>query len=91
MMQNLSIVRTGDLPEDARLVVEHLLGRTLADDEEVGIWASSPHEVPSGEARGAAWQNLNQHLDLMASKASGIEDPEGLADEVAAEVRHPRQ
>ena len=90
-MQSLSIVRTSDLSRDARLAVEYLLGRSLADDEEVGIWASSPHAAPSGEARRAAWEELDQHLDLMASKASDVKDPERLADEVAAEVRHPRQ
>jgi len=42
-MNNLSIRRTSDLLPSARQAVEALLGRKLADDEEVGIWASSPH------------------------------------------------
>jgi hypothetical protein len=48
LMNNLSISRTGDLLPAARQVVEGLLGRKLADDEDVGIRASGPHEVPAG-------------------------------------------
>lgn len=90
-MQNLSIVRTGDVPRDARLAVENLLGRAVADDEKVGIWASSPHGSPSGEAKRQARDRLREQLNSMASKATGIEDLERLADEIATDVRHPRQ
>ena len=90
-MQNLSIHRTSDLPLPARQAVESLLGRELSDDEEVGIWASSAHEAPVGKAREEAWERLHEHLELMASKVSDNEDLEGLVDEVAREVRHPRR
>jgi hypothetical protein len=90
-MHNLSIRKTGDLPPSARQVVEDLLGRQLADDEEIGIWASGPHEAPSGLDREEAWDRLNRHLDLMASKVTGpIDELERIADEVAGEVRHGR-
>jgi len=42
-MQELSTHKTQALPEGAREVLEKLLGRRLADDEEVSIWASRPH------------------------------------------------
>lgn len=90
-MRNLSIHRTSELPLPARQAVESLLGRALADDEEVGIWASRAHEAPTGKAREDAWGRLHGHLELMASKVSAVEDPEGLADEVSREVRHPRR
>jgi hypothetical protein len=90
-MQNLSIHRTSELPLPARQAVEALLGRALADDEDVGIWASRAHEAPVGKVREDAWARLNEHLELMASKVSASEDLEELADEVAREVRHPRR
>jgi hypothetical protein len=90
-MQNLSIHRTSELPLPARRAVEALLGRELADDEELGIWASRAHEAPGGEARTEAWRRLHDHLGLMESKASTVEDPEQLADDVAREVRHPHR
>jgi hypothetical protein len=37
-----------------------------------------------------AWERLHEHLELMASKVSADEDLEGLVDEVARELRHPR-
>jgi hypothetical protein len=90
-MHNLSIRRTSDLPPVARQAVEDLLGRKLADDEEIGIWASGPHQAPAGRARQEAWNRLNHHLDLMASKAAGpVDELERIADEVAGEVRHGR-
>jgi len=90
-MHNLSIRRTSDLLPVARQAVEDLLGRKLADDEEIGIWASGPHQAPAGRARQEAWDQLNQHLDLMASRVTGpVDELERIADEVAGEVRHGR-
>ena len=89
-MPNLSIHRTSELPLPARRAVEALLGRELADDEEVGIWASRPHEAPAGEERKASSKRLNDHLEVMSSKAAAIEYPEQLADEMVRDVRHPR-
>ena len=92
-MQDLSILKTGDLSPAAKEVFESLLGRRLRDDEEVGIWASTPHEAPAGEARKDAWNKLNQHLDLMGSKVDGApaEELEKLVDEVCDDVRHGRR
>ena len=58
-----------------------------------GIWASTPHEAPAGEARKDAWNKLNQHLDLVASKVDGApaEELEELVDEVCDDVRHGRR
>ena len=90
-MQNLSIHRTSELPLPARRAVETLLGRALADDEEVGIWASRAHEAPTGKVREDAWRRLHEHLDLIAAKTSDGEDAEAIADELSREVRHPRR
>jgi len=92
-MQDLSIRKTAELSPAAKEVFESLLGRRLRDDEEVGVWASSPHQAPTGDARRDAWNTLNQHLDLMASKAESgrAEELEKLVDEVCDEVRHGRR
>jgi hypothetical protein len=91
-MQDLSIVKTGDLSPATKEVFEALLGRHLRDDEEVSIWASGPHEAPTGEARRDAWNRLDQHLDVMASKAGGgpSEELEQLVDEICGDVRYGR-
>jgi hypothetical protein len=92
-MHNLSIRETRDLLPSARQAFEDLLGRKLADDEEVGIWASLSHEAPAGLARKEAWDRLNQHLELTASKAAEaqVDELERLVEEVADEVRHGRK
>jgi hypothetical protein len=66
---------------------------SIRDDEEIAIWASSPHDAPSGLPRKQAWDELNQHLDLMASKTDGTlaEELERLVDDVCDEVRHGRR
>ena len=92
-MQDLSICKTRELSLATRQAFEAILGRRLKDDEEVGIWASQPHEAPAGEARKEAWRDLNQHLDLMSSKAKDlpVADLETIVDDVCDEVRHGRQ
>ena len=92
-MQDMSIRKTRDLSPAAKEVFESLLGRRLRDDEEVAIWASGPHEAPTGEEHRDAWSKLNQHLDAMASKADNVpaEELEKLVDEVCDEVRHGRR
>ncbi len=92
-MQDLSIRKTRDLPPAARKAFEAILGRSLRDDEEVGVWASSPHAAPKGRERKDAWQDLNRHLDHMASKASGTQpdELEKLVDDVCDQIRHSRR
>jgi hypothetical protein len=88
-MQSLSTHKTRELPPGAKEALEKLLGRRLAEEEEISIWASAPHAAPTGEARMEAWRQLDQHLDYMGAKAHGsAEDLENLADEVSDEVRH---
>jgi hypothetical protein len=88
-MQELSTHKTLALPANAKEVLEKLLGRRLADDEEVSIWASRPHAAPTGKAREQAWRMLSQHLDGMAAKTNGsAEEIEKLIDEACDEVRH---
>jgi len=88
-MPGLSTHKTNELPASAREAIEKLLGRHLADDEEVSIWASRPHAAPTGAERKQAWRQLNDHLDRIAEKTSGSsEELEKLVDEVGDQVRH---
>ena len=88
-MSDLSTHKTKDLSASAKEVFEKLLGRHLADDELVSIWASRPHAAPTGAERKQAWRELNDHLDRMAGKTSGsAEELERLVDEVSDQVRH---
>lgn len=89
-MPHLTIRKAADLSGAAKTVIESILGRTLRDDEEVGIWASRSYEAQAGQARQNAWRELNGHLDLMASRAQDIphEELERLVNEVCSEVRH---
>jgi hypothetical protein len=88
-MQDLSIHKAGDLSANAKALLEQLLGRDLADDEEVGIWASRPHSAPTGEARQAAWRQLREHFDRIAPKTGATtEELEQIVDQVSDEVRH---
>ena len=88
-MQDLSTHKTKELPASAKEAIEKLLGRQLADDEEVSIWTSRPHAAPTGAERKQAWRRLNDHLDRLAEKTSGsAEELERLVDEVSDQVRH---
>jgi hypothetical protein len=91
-LQDLLMYKSGDLPSDAKALLEKLLGRHLADDEEISIWALRPHPAPVGSERREAWRRLNNHLDRMAAKVDGpVEEIEKLVDEVCDEVRHGLQ
>jgi hypothetical protein len=88
-MQVMTSHKTRELSSRAKEVLEQLLGRQLADDEEVGIWASRPHAAPVGGARKEAWRKLNDHMDRMAQAAGpNTDELERIADEVSDEVRH---
>lgn len=88
-MHGMTSHKTRELPPRTKKVLEQLLGRQLADDEEVSIWASRPHAAPVGEARKDAWRTLNNHMDRMAQKVGDNTDElELIADEVSDEVRH---
>jgi hypothetical protein len=91
-MQDLLIHKLRELPANAKEVLETLLGRHLADDEEVSIWASRPHSAPRDEARASAWRRLDEHLDRMASKTIGsTSELEILIDEESDRLRHGRE
>lgn len=86
-MQSLSTHKTRELPPNAKEALEKLLGRRLAEEEEISIWPSTPHAAPTGEARKEAWRHLDQHLDQMGAQGTA-EELDKLAEEICDEVRH---
>jgi hypothetical protein len=75
-MGNIAIHRANELPSDARLVVERVLGRALQPDEEVSIMAFSPHDAPTGETRQQLARQLEDRITRTAESARQVPDDE---------------
>jgi hypothetical protein len=88
-MGNIAIHRANELPSDARLVVERVLGRALRPEEEVSIMAFSPHDAPTGEERQQLAQQLEDRIARTSESARQISDSEQEAaiDEAVSHVR----
>lgn len=92
-MEDIAIKRAADLPEAAKSAIESLLGRPLADDEEVSVMALRAHMAPAGPERKAAADRLKAVLGSMAQKAQGVppEEFEAAVDEAMQRVRPRRR
>ncbi len=88
-MGNIAIHRANELPADARLVVERVLGRALKPDEEVSIMAFSPHDAPAGERRQQLARQMGNRIAATAESVRNIPDDEQEAaiDEAVSHVR----
>ena len=91
-MQNIAIQRASEMPESARAAVEQLLGRPIADNEEISVIAIPPQHVPPSESRVAIAQKLEALLDRRAAEVKGIPDADidAAIDEAVDHVRHSR-
>jgi hypothetical protein len=89
-MQTISVRRADELGNAARNVVESLLGRKVADKEQVTVMAYSADPVEGDADHKAAVRDLIDDLDGMAASASHVPDDEmeGLFDEAIRHVRH---
>jgi hypothetical protein len=78
-----------DLTPDARQVVEQLLGRPLAEDEEISILAYKPCQAPSPEAKKAARRGLQEFWTSLDERTKDIslEDQDEILDEAMRSVR----
>jgi hypothetical protein len=81
-----------DLGEDARRALEALLGRRLAEEEQVGVTALAARPAPSGDARRIATERLSESLKEMSERARAIpgDEFESLIDEAMRDVRRRR-
>jgi hypothetical protein len=88
-MGNIAIHRANELPSDARLAVERVLGRALEPDEEVSIMALSPHSAPIGEARQQIARELDERIDKTSEAVRDAPDEvqETAIDEALRNVR----
>ena len=91
-MAEIAIHNVRDLGEDARRALEALLGRQLAEEEQVGVTALAARPAPSGDARKVAVDHLSESLKAMSERAKSIPDDEveSLIDEAMNDVRRRR-
>ena len=87
-MENGALRKVTELPADARNAMEHLLGRSLREDEAISINVYKP--TPTGEAREEAARRLLERIDQTAQRARGVPEAEidAAIDEAADHVRH---
>ena len=88
----LNTVRNvADLPEQERQSIEHLVGKPLANDQEVFVMVYTPGTPPDEAARSQARQRLVQNLDElhaeMQQRGVTIEEAEAAIDEALEDVR----
>jgi hypothetical protein len=89
-MHTISIRRANELGNAARGAVECLLGRKVADEEQVTVMAYPARPAGDEPDRQAAVRDLIEDLDSMAASASHIpeEEMDQLIDEAIQHVRH---
>ncbi len=92
-MQNVSTQRAGDLPRGVKSAVERLLGRQIGADEEVGLVAARPRQIPPSQSREAVAQKLETFLNRRAATVGDIsdEDLDAVVDDAVDFVRHSRK
>lgn len=93
LMQNVSIKRASDLPEEMKAAVERLLGRQIQADEEISIAAIPPQHVAPRTDRLAIARRLDLVLNRRAEKVRDVSDEEldTTIDEAVDHVRHSRR
>ena len=91
-MQNVSINKASELPQEVKSAVEQLLGRPVGADEEVSIAAVPPQQIPPSKSRRALAQELEVFLDRRAQKVRDVSDGEidAAVDEAVDHARHRR-
>lgn len=89
---NILVQRAGELPQEVRSVLEQLLGRPIAIDEEVSIAAVPAQQIPSSSDRAAIAQELEAFLNRRATKVGDTPDEEleAAIEEAFEHVRHSR-
>jgi hypothetical protein len=91
-MQDVQTRVVRDLGADARSILETMLGRKLAEEEQVTVMAFAPRPAPPEDERRIAAQRLSETLDAMSECARHIpeREMEALIDEAMEHVR-PRR
>jgi hypothetical protein len=92
VMAEIAIRNVRDLGESARRALEALLGRQLAEEEQVGVTALGARPAPLGDVRRIAAERLSESLKEMSDRAKSIPNDEfdSLVDEAMNDVRRRR-
>ena len=89
LMAEITIHNVRDLGQDARRALEALLGRQLAEEEQVSVTALAARPAPSGDERRIAAERLLESLKAMSESAQAVpnDELESLIDEAMQDVR----
>ena len=86
-----TIRNVADLPEKERESIEHLVGQSLANDQEVFVMVytpgTRPDDVTRAQARDSLMQNLDELRADMTRRGVTAEEIDAAIDEAMAEVR----
>jgi hypothetical protein len=87
-MHDGALRRVCELPQDARLMMERIVGRSLLEDEVIAV--NVYKAAPIGPARVGATRLLIERIERTAQSASGVpeEEIDAAIDEAAEFVRH---
>lgn len=91
-MAEIAIHNVRDLGQVPRRALEDLLGRRLAEEEQVGVTAMAARPAPSGDERRIAVERLRESLKTMSERARAIPSDamESLIDRTMEDVRRRR-
>ena len=86
---SIAIQRASEMETPARQWLQHLLGRSLGDDEQVTIFVASVHAAPEAKDRQVAFQRMNRVLDQAAENMQDVPDAQfaDAVDEAMGKVR----
>jgi hypothetical protein len=92
-MAQITIHDVRDLDQDARRTLETLLGRQLAEEEQITVTALAARPARSGEPRRLAAERLTQSLDAVSESAKAVpaDELESLIEEAMNDVRPRRR
>jgi hypothetical protein len=91
-MAEITIHNVRDLGQAARQALEALLGRRLAEEEQVSVTALAARPAPTGDVRRFAAERLIESLKAMSESARDIpnDELESLIDEAMDDIRRRR-
>ena len=91
-MHNVMTRRAGDMPEAHKTVVEQILGRQVAADEEISVVAVPPQTVLPSARKRAIVRELEALLDSRAKKVADLSGDEidMVIDDAVNDARHGR-
>lgn len=75
-MESISVRRASDLSHAAKSAIEEILGRAVANDEEIRITAVRPGQVSMADNRARFVEELEAYLNQRATRVCDVADEE---------------